>query len=168
MHLNPSSSSASPSRPSSFLSSSTVSAVTEIWNFKISNLKRICETDIGLVTQCCLTKHVAKASPQYLANLALEINVKVGGRNTVLADAITRQVPVVGRTPTIIFGADVSHPSPGEDSDPSIAAVVASQDWPEVATYAGTFRAQAHRQEINYIPFRRDGQGASHIFQKKN
>jgi eukaryotic translation initiation factor 2C len=41
----------------------------------------------------------------------------------VLADAITRQVPIVGRTPTIIFGADVSHPPPGEDTNPSIAAV---------------------------------------------
>ncbi|KAJ4785439.1 Argonaute family protein [Rhynchospora pubera] len=113
-----------------------------------SDLKRICETDIDLVTQCCLTKNVMKASPQYLANVALKINVKVGGRNTVLADAIRRRVPIVSRKPTIIFGADVTHPPPGEDTNPSIAAVVASLDWPEIATYAGTFRPQAHRQEI--------------------
>ncbi|KAI5008772.1 hypothetical protein ZWY2020_009820 [Hordeum vulgare] len=41
------------------------------------NLKRICETDLGLVSQCCLTKHIFKMSPQYLANVALKINVKV-------------------------------------------------------------------------------------------
>ncbi|KAI3925691.1 hypothetical protein MKW92_045728 [Papaver armeniacum] len=49
---------------------------------------------------------------------------------------------------TIIFGADVTHPHPGEDSSPSIAAVVASQDWPEVTKYAGLVCAQAHRQEL--------------------
>lgn len=87
------------------------------------DLKRICETDLGLVSQCCLTKHVFRMSKQYLANVALKINVKVGGRNTVLVDAISRRIPLVSDRPTIIFGADVTHPHPGEDSSPSIAAV---------------------------------------------
>ncbi|ONK71129.1 uncharacterized protein A4U43_C04F5010 [Asparagus officinalis] len=112
------------------------------------DLKRICETDLGLVSQCCLTKHVFKISKQYLANVALKINVKVGGRNTVLVDALSRRIPLVSDRPTIIFGADVTHPHPGEDSSPSIAAVVASQDWPEVTKYAGLVCAQAHRQEL--------------------
>ncbi|KAF4404533.1 hypothetical protein G4B88_005919 [Cannabis sativa] len=112
------------------------------------DLKRICETDLGLVSQCCLTKHVFRMSKQYLANVALKINVKVGGRNTVLVDAISRRIPLVSDRPTIIFGADVTHPHPGEDSSPSIAAVVASQDWPEVTKYAGLVCAQAHRQEL--------------------
>ncbi|KAG8065820.1 hypothetical protein GUJ93_ZPchr0004g38528 [Zizania palustris] len=112
------------------------------------DLKRICETDLGLVSQCCLTKHVFKMSKQYLANVALKINVKVGGRNNVLVDALTRRIPHVSDRPTIIFGADVTHPHPGEDSSPSIAAVVASQDWPEVTKYAGLVSAQSHRQEL--------------------
>ncbi|XP_044477093.1 protein argonaute 1-like isoform X2 [Mangifera indica] len=112
------------------------------------DLKRICETDLGVVSQCCLTKHVFRMSKQYLANVALKINVKVGGRNTVLVDAISRRIPLVSDRPTIIFGADVTHPHPGEDSSPSIAAVVASQDWPEVTKYAGLVCAQAHRQEL--------------------
>ncbi|KAJ1692504.1 hypothetical protein LUZ63_009202 [Rhynchospora breviuscula] len=112
------------------------------------DLKRICETDLGLVSQCCLTKHVFRMSKQYLANVALKINVKVGGRNTVLVDALSRRIPLVSDRPTIIFGADVTHPHPGEDSSPSIAAVVASQDWPEVTKYAGLVSAQAHRQEL--------------------
>lgn len=87
------------------------------------DLKRICETDLGVVSQCCLTKHVFKMNKQYLANVALKINVKVGGRNTVLVDAISRRIPLVSDRPTIIFGADVTHPHPGEDSSPSIAAV---------------------------------------------
>ncbi|KAG9147437.1 hypothetical protein Leryth_020420 [Lithospermum erythrorhizon] len=112
------------------------------------NLKRICETELGVVSQCCLTKHVFRMSKQYLANVALKINVKVGGRNTVLRDALSYRMPIVGEKPTIIFGADVTHPHPGEDSSPSIAAVVASQDWPEVTKYAGLVSAQAHRQEL--------------------
>ncbi|PHT79858.1 Protein argonaute 1B [Capsicum annuum] len=79
------------------------------------DLKRICETDLGIVSLCCLTKHTNS--------------------------------PVSDR-PTIIFGADVTHPHPGEDSSPSTAAVVASQDWPEITKYSGLVSAQAHRQEL--------------------
>uniref|UniRef100_A0A1J3JNK1 Protein argonaute 10 n=1 Tax=Noccaea caerulescens TaxID=107243 RepID=A0A1J3JNK1_NOCCA len=112
------------------------------------DLKRICETELGLISQCCLTKHVFKISKQYLANVSLKINVKMGGRNTVLLDAISCRIPLVSDIPTIIFGADVTHPENGEESSPSIAAVVASQDWPEVTKYAGLVCAQAHRQEL--------------------
>ncbi|KAL5983192.1 argonaute 1B [Asimina triloba] len=112
------------------------------------DLKRICDTELGVVSQCCLSKHVFKMAKQYLANVALKINVKVGGRNTVLVDALSRRIPFVSDTPTIIFGADVTHPPPGEDSIPSIAAVVASQDWPEVTKYAGLVSAQTHRREM--------------------
>uniref|UniRef100_M8BNW6 Protein argonaute 1B n=1 Tax=Aegilops tauschii TaxID=37682 RepID=M8BNW6_AEGTA len=113
------------------------------------DIKRICETDLGLVSQCCLAKHVLKMKPQYLTNIALKINMKVGGRNTVLLDAVVGNLPRVSNTPTIIFGADVSHPHHGEGrSSPSIAAVVASQDWPEVTNYAGLVRPQARHEEI--------------------
>ncbi|XP_024966350.1 protein argonaute PNH1-like isoform X2 [Cynara cardunculus var. scolymus] len=112
------------------------------------DVKRICETDLGLISQCCLTKYVLKISKQYLSNVSLKINVKMGGRNTVLLDALRWKVPLVSDIPTIIFGADVTHPESGEDSNPSIAAVVASQDWPEVTKYAGLVSAQPHRQEL--------------------
>ncbi|XP_038974733.1 protein argonaute MEL1-like isoform X2 [Phoenix dactylifera] len=109
-------------------------------------IKRICETELGIVSQCCLQKNILKRKPQYLGNLALKINVKVGGRNTVLEDSIN--IRLVRNVPTIIFGADVSHPPPGEDSSSSIAAVVASMDWPEVSKYRCLISAQPHRQEI--------------------
>ncbi|KAI6685242.1 hypothetical protein NL676_031155 [Syzygium grande] len=118
-------------------------------------IKRVCETELGIVSQCCQPKEAAKMKEQYLANLALKINVKVGGRNTVLNDAILRRIPLVTDMPTIIFGADVTHPQPGDDANPSIAAVVASMDWPEVTKYRGLVSAQTHRQEIIkdlYIP----------------
>jgi len=50
-------------------------------------------------------------------------SVQMGGRNTVLLDAVSCRIPLVSDIPTIIFGADVTHPENGEDSSPSIAAV---------------------------------------------
>ncbi|PHT30078.1 Protein argonaute 1A [Capsicum baccatum] len=111
-------------------------------------IKRVCETDLGIVSQCCQPKNACRPNRQYLENLALKINVKVGGRNSVLDLAVRRRIPYLTDIPTIVFGADVTHPQPGEDSSPSIAAVVASMDWPEITTYRGIVSAQPHRKEI--------------------
>ncbi|KAL5076273.1 hypothetical protein RYX36_015257 [Vicia faba] len=92
------------------------------------DLKRICETDLGLISQCCLAKYVFKTHRQYLANVTLKLNVKMGGRNTVLLDALSWKIPLVSDIPTIIFGADVTHAESRDNNVPSIAAVVASQD----------------------------------------
>ncbi|GAB2285479.1 argonaute 5 [Dionaea muscipula] len=110
-------------------------------------IKRICETELGIISQCCQPKAAGKGGIQYLENVSLKINVKVGGRNTVLLDAIERRIPMISDRPTIIIGADVTYPSPGEDSMPSIAAVVASMDWPEITKYRGLVSAQG-REEI--------------------
>lgn len=112
------------------------------------DVKRICETDIGIISQCCMAKNVLKVSHQFLEGLVLKINVKVGGRNTVLVDAIARQIPIISELPTIIFGADVAHPNHGKDSSPSVSAVVASQDWPEITTYAALVSTQPNRQVL--------------------
>ncbi|KAI4334305.1 hypothetical protein L6164_019015 [Bauhinia variegata] len=111
-------------------------------------IKRICETELGIVSQCVQPRQASRLNKQYLENVALKINVKMGGRNTVLNDAVLRRIPLVTDRPTIIFGADVTHPQPGEDSSPSIAAVVASMDWPEITKYRGLVSAQSHREEI--------------------
>ncbi|KAI4369656.1 hypothetical protein MLD38_018077 [Melastoma candidum] len=109
------------------------------------DIKRICETDLGLISQCCLTKHVFKITKQYLANVSLKINVKMGGRNTVLLDAISCRIPLVSDIPTIIFGAD---DTPKMVRIPVHLLPRTSQDWPEVTKYAGLVCAQAHRQEL--------------------
>ncbi|KAH9660338.1 protein argonaute 5 [Citrus sinensis] len=111
-------------------------------------IKRVCETELGIVSQCCQPRQASRLNIPYFENVALKINVKVGGRNTVLVDAVQKRIPLVTDRPTIIFGSDVTHPQPGEDSSPSIAAVVASMDWPEVTKYRGLVSAQAHNQEI--------------------
>ncbi|KAK3126996.1 hypothetical protein QOZ80_7AG0566640 [Eleusine coracana subsp. coracana] len=111
------------------------------------NFKKVCDTDIGLMSQCCQEKNVSKMNSSTLANIALKINAKVGGRNTVLHDPRI-SLPVVSNKTTIIFGADVTHPAALDDNAPSIASVVATLDWPEVTKYNGLYRTQGHRVEI--------------------
>ncbi|CAI7772852.1 unnamed protein product [Closterium sp. NIES-53] len=113
-----------------------------------NEIKLIAETQLNVVTQCCLVNHAQKCQSQYLANLVLKINVKLGGRNVLLQSESIGRLPMVAERPTIVFGADVTHPSPGDDSSPSIAAVVASRDWPCANRYGCLLRTQAHRQEI--------------------
>lgn len=45
-----------------------------------------------------------------------------GGRNSVFAN-IRTSLPIVSNKPTIIFGADVTHPNALDDIAPSIASV---------------------------------------------
>ncbi|KMT01790.1 hypothetical protein BVRB_9g210720 [Beta vulgaris subsp. vulgaris] len=111
-------------------------------------IKRLCDTELGIVSQCCQSNKAVELQWSYLRNLALKINVKIGGRNTVLLDADNQHIPLVSEERTIIFGADVTHPQPGEDSAPSISAVVASMDWPCNVKYKALVSAQSHRKEI--------------------
>ncbi|KAL6963007.1 argonaute 5, partial [Sarracenia purpurea var. burkii] len=120
-------------------------------------IKRICETELGIVSQCCQPRQAQKNNVQYLENVSLKINVKVGGRNTVLVNFLERRTPRVSDMPTIIFGADVTHSQPGDDSSPSIAAVVASMDWPEITMYRGLVSAQAHKEEIIQDLYKKHG-----------
>ncbi|KAM1278812.1 hypothetical protein ACFX13_031774 [Malus domestica] len=92
-------------------------------------IKRFRESELGVVSQCCQPTAASRLSKQYLENLSLEISEGSFFMNTV---AIRRRIPLVSDIPTIIFAADVTHPQPGKDSSLSIAAVVASIDWPQI------------------------------------
>jgi hypothetical protein len=48
---------------------------------------------------------------------------QLGGLNTLLQMEVSRSIPIVSETPTIILGMDVSHGQPGQSDRPSIAAV---------------------------------------------
>lgn len=40
-------------------------------------IKRICETELGIVSQCCQSRQASRCSNQYLENVSLKVNVKV-------------------------------------------------------------------------------------------
>lgn len=114
------------------------------------DLKRIAETSVGVLSQCCLYSNLSKFSSQFLANLALKINAKVGGCTVALYNSLPSQIPRILRLdePVIFMGADVTHPHPLDDSSPSVAAVVGSVNWPAANRYVSRMRSQTHRQEI--------------------
>nr|GEV54424.1 hypothetical protein [Tanacetum cinerariifolium] len=72
----------------------------------------------------------------------------MGGINSLLSVGYLHSIPLVSRTPTIIFGMDVSHGSPGRSDVPSIAAVVSSRQWPLISRYRASVRAQSARVEM--------------------
>lgn len=87
-----------------------------------------------------------------LTNLLMKVNLKCGGRNHRLSyeEDHPAKFPSIGQQRTCMFlGADVSHPSPTSGKGvPSIAAVVASNDWPDSGRFIGRHRQQHPRIEI--------------------
>lgn len=76
-----------------------------------AEIKRVSDTVIGVATQCIQARHMQQAKKQYCANVCLKINVKLGGMN---ASILPSQIPFVSERPTILMGADVTHPAPGK------------------------------------------------------
>jgi eukaryotic translation initiation factor 2C len=109
-----------------------------------AEIKRVSDTVIGIATQCIQAKHMFAAKRQYCANVCLKMNVKLGGMNSYLSSV---QLPFVSAAPTIIFGADVTHPAPSSGSNQSIAALVGSMDA-QCSRYSAAIRVQKGRHEI--------------------
>ncbi|ORZ13829.1 Piwi domain-domain-containing protein [Lobosporangium transversale] len=108
-----------------------------------AEIKRVTDTFLGVASQCLQSKQVGNPRRQYCANVCLKINVKLGGANVELAPGT---FPILTTRPIIIFGADVSHPQPGDDVRPSIATLVGSMDS-KAARYAAAVRIQTARTE---------------------
>ncbi|XP_049343049.1 protein argonaute 4-like [Solanum verrucosum] len=100
----------------------------------------------GIVTQCLAAPE--RVNDQYLTNLLLKINAKLGGLNSMLAVEDSRSIPMVSKVPTMILGMDVSHGSPGQSDVPSIAAVVSSRQWPSISHYRASVRTQSPKVEM--------------------
>ncbi|KAF8008170.1 hypothetical protein BT93_K1988 [Corymbia citriodora subsp. variegata] len=107
--------------------------------------KKICLSDFGVVTQCICP---FKINDQYLTNVLLKVNAKLGGINSLLAIEHSSCVPIIKDTPTMILGMDVSHGSPGRSDMPSIAAVVGSRCWPLISRYRASVRTQSPKVEM--------------------
>ncbi|PIA63772.1 hypothetical protein AQUCO_00201245v1 [Aquilegia coerulea] len=101
--------------------------------------------EMGIITQCLSPTEI---NDQYLTNVLLKINSKLGGKNSLLADEHIPNLPHLKDTPTMILGMDVSHGSPGQSDAPSIAAVVGSTHWPLFSTYRASVRTQLPNMEM--------------------
>ncbi|KAJ6548130.1 argonaute-like protein [Mycena vulgaris] len=100
----------------------------------------------GVATQCLKSRKCSRAKIQFWANVALKVNVKLGGIN-VITDPTQVTILSDPHNPTVVMGADVMHPGAGTTGRPSFAAVVSSVDS-NAAKYVATQRVQTSRQEL--------------------
>ncbi|KAF5700184.1 putative argonaute like post-transcriptional silencing QDE-2 [Fusarium mundagurra] len=109
-------------------------------------IKTIADKNYGIHTICSVGSKLLKdrGRDQYMANVALKFNLKLGGINQMVEN---KNLGIIDQNKTMIVGIDVTHPSPGSSSNaPSVSAMVASIDkflgqWP------ATLRIQRARQE---------------------
>ncbi|EKD12356.1 piwi domain-containing protein [Drepanopeziza brunnea f. sp. 'multigermtubi' MB_m1] len=110
-------------------------------SFLYERIKKNSECRFALVSQCVNVVHVVKAQPQYCSNVAMKVNAKLGGTTSKIAAP-----KGFFSIPTMIIGADVSHPSPGSPQA-SMAAVTMSFDK-DCCRYAAGVQTNGHRVEM--------------------
>jgi hypothetical protein len=132
-----------------------------------SGIKHLCDSYLDVTTVCVHASKIRKEKGQlqYFANVALKLNMKMGGVNHAL-DA--RSMSWLQQAPTMLVGMDVTHPGPGSIKgtvsscfvvpvhqklksfifQPSIAAVVASVDN-QYAQYPASMEIQESKKEVN-------------------
>lgn len=113
-------------------------------------VKRATDLRAGMNSNCAVANKVTKKrgpdyDRAYFANIAMKVNLKLGGSNHVLGKGA--ELP----PDTMLMGADVTHPSnisPGKTEQAvSVAAVVGSHDkW--YSNFPGSLRNQKGKQEM--------------------
>ncbi|KAF2470296.1 eukaryotic translation initiation factor 2C 2 [Lindgomyces ingoldianus] len=94
-------------------------------------IKKSCDCRYGVPSQVVQSRHAAQSSAQYLSNVCMKVNAKLGGATCFAKSTIIPKLnPKAASIPTMIIGADVSHPAPGAGSDTaaSFAAIAVSND----------------------------------------
>ncbi|ORZ32562.1 Piwi domain-domain-containing protein [Catenaria anguillulae PL171] len=106
-----------------------------------AEIKRVGETVLGVPTQCLMQNKAQRANAQYWSNVVLKVNTKIKGPSH---NFHLKQSKFLTE-PTLIVGADVTHPAPGTNQA-SIAAMVGSLD-PNCLRFQPVVRMQPVRQE---------------------
>ncbi|XP_058728343.1 protein argonaute 4-like [Vicia villosa] len=102
--------------------------------------------EFGIVTQCIVPS--SSLNDQYLTNVLMKINAKLGGMNSLLGVEHSSSIPIVSKAPTLILGMIVSHGSHGHSDIPSIVAVVGSRQWPLISKYRACVRTQGSKVKM--------------------
>lgn len=116
---------------------------SEVYN----RIKKSCECRYGVVSQVLQSQHVSKCQDQYISNVCMKVNAKLGGSTCRAASTVLAKLdPTFLKTPTLIIGADVSHASPGSEEG-SMAAITASMST-DFTRYAALCQTNGNRIEI--------------------
>ncbi|XP_067127263.1 LOW QUALITY PROTEIN: protein argonaute-4-like [Centruroides vittatus] len=119
-----------------------------------SEIKTVAETELGLMTQCIMDVNATgrKCNPQLICNLCQKINSKMGGLNSCLSKTDN---PAMIMGPVIIVGVYCLHPTVGDRTAYSTAAVVGSIDT-YFTKYKASVRVQHEIHEIDQKLFGRE------------
>jgi len=112
-----------------------------------AGIKHLCDSYLDVATVCVHSSKIRKEKGQlqYFANVALKVNMKMGGINHSLDP---NNMGWLRQAPTMLVGIDVTHPGPGSvKGTPSIAAVVASVDQ-HYAQYPASMEIQETKKEM--------------------
>ncbi|CDW57277.1 PAZ and DUF1785 and Piwi domain containing protei n [Trichuris trichiura] len=114
-----------------------------------SEVKRTADVKFGIMTQCFLQRVLydvaVKHSIMTATNLALKVNMKMGGVNTRLLPDPFVKANLTDKN-ALILGVDVTHPHIADNESPSIAAVVGNIDV-DCTKYVASIRVQPKRRE---------------------
>ncbi|KRZ83552.1 Protein argonaute-3, partial [Trichinella sp. T8] len=115
-----------------------------------AQVKSCGDITLGLVTQCVLPKTISevaiKKSYSTMLNIAMKINMKIGGINTkLLEDEVLDNY--LYKNNALVIGVDVVHPSAIETHLPSIASVVGNVDT-KVTKFHASVKIQPAKQEL--------------------
>lgn len=112
------------------------------------HIKRVGDIKVGIPTICVLREKFCKdsstlAQKQYFSNVALKLNLKLGGTNQLVPD-----MGIISEDKTMVVGIDVTHPSPGSAGNaPSVAGMAASVDS-RLGQWPAALEIQRGRQEM--------------------
>lgn len=117
-------------------------------------IKRLCDVNYGLQTICCVGSKlkVERGQDQYLRNIALKFNLKLGGTNQMVDNL---QLSLISENKTMVVGLDVTHPTGSKSipaNAPSVAGMVASADnllgqWPATIQ----IQSRARKEEVDNL-----------------
>lgn len=108
-------------------------------------IKRNMDCRFNIVSQCLWGPQVKKAQAQYMSNVAMKVNSKLGGV-TCKVPGPTAVNPPFWKRPTMVIGVDVSHGASGSQA-PSMAALTMSMDK-HATRYAAACETNGYRKEI--------------------
>lgn len=111
-----------------------------------SKVKQCAELECGILTQCikAFTMTRKGTDQSTVTNILLKVNAKLNGTNHKLTKP---SIPPLMNQPFMLIGADVTHPSPGQDNIPSVVGVVSSHDV-HGFQYNTCWRLQDPKQEM--------------------
>ena len=109
-------------------------------------IKRSCECRYGVISQCMQYANVQKCQAQYISNVCMKFNAKLGGTTCRAVGSKSGGLNGIFSVPTMVIGADVSHAAPGTQTA-SMAAITISLD--KLATrYAAVCQTNGFRTEM--------------------